>query len=252
MAETFTMNEVPANPEILNSDEQDSLAVAESLEQEQGQGEQQLLAGKFKDTQALEQAYVELQKKLGNQSSEETEDTSSQEESNTSLLDDLWEQAQADDYSEDTLSQLSKADPNDIAKMYLEYRSKAEAEKPQVGMTAEYADSLRNSVGGEQQYNEMLGWAGQNLTDQEIESYDAIMDQGDPAAAYWAVQALSYRYRDANGVDGDLVQGKPPSAGDTFRSQAELVEAMADPRYDKDPAYRRDLMRRLENSDVNF
>ena len=252
MAETFTMNEAPANPEILNSDEQDSLAVAESLEQEQGRGEQQLLAGKFKDTQALEQAYVELQKKLGNQSSEGTEETSSQEESSTSLLDDLWEQAQADDYNEDTLNQLAKADPNDIAKMYLDYRSKAEADKPQVGMTAEYADSLRNSVGGEQQYNEMLGWAGQNLTDQEIESYDAIMDQGDPAAAYWAVQALSYRYRDANGVEGDLVQGKPPGAGDTFRSQAEVVQAMSDPRYDKDPAYRRDLMRRLENSDVSF
>ena len=61
MAETFTMNETPANPEILNSDEKESLAIAESLEQ----GEQPLLAGKFKDTQALEQAYVELQKKLG-------------------------------------------------------------------------------------------------------------------------------------------------------------------------------------------
>ena len=252
MAETFTMNEAPANPEILNSDEQDSLAVAESLEQEQGQGEQQLLAGKFKDTQALEQAYVELQKKLGDQSSEEPEETSSQEESSTSLLDDLWEQAKADDYSEDTLSQLTKADPNDIAKMYLDYRSKAEANKPQKGMTAEYADTLRNSVGGEKQYNEMLGWAGQNLTAQEIESYDAIMDQGDPAAAYWAVQALSYRYKDANGVEGDLVQGKPPGAGNTFRSQAEVVQAMSDPRYEKDPAYRRDLMRRLENSDVSF
>ena len=61
MAETFTMNEVPAEPEILNSDEKESLAIAESLEQ----GEQPLLAGKFKDPQALEQAYVELQKKLG-------------------------------------------------------------------------------------------------------------------------------------------------------------------------------------------
>lgn len=252
MAETFTMNEAPANPEILNSDEQDSLAVAESLEQEQGQGEQQLLAGKFKDTQALEQAYVELQKKLGNQSSEEAEDTSSQEESSTSLLDDLWEQAQADNYSEDTLSQLAKADPNDIAKMYLDYRSKAEADKPQVGMTEEYANSLKGSVGGEEQYNEMLGWAGQNLTDQEIEAYDSVMENGDPSAAYWAVQALSLRYKDANGVEGNLVQGKPPSAGNTFRSQAELVEAMSDPRYDKDPAYRRDLMRRLENSDVSF
>lgn len=252
MAETFTMNEAPANPEILNSDEQDSLAVAESLEQEQGQGEQQLLAGKFKDTQALEQAYVELQKKLGNQSSDEAKDTSSQEESSTSLLDDLWEQAQADDYNEDTLSQLSKADPNDIAKMYLEYRSKAEADKPQGGMTAEYADSLKSSVGGEEQYNEMLGWAGQNLTDKEIEAYDSVMENGDPSAAYWAVQALSFRYKDANGVEGNLVQGKPPGAGDTFRSQAEVVQAMSDPRYDKDPAYRRDLMRRLENSDVSF
>lgn len=254
MAETFTMNETPANPEILNSDEQDSLAVAEALEQEQGQGQekQQLLAGKFKDTQALEQAYVELQKKLGNQSSEETGEVPSQEESSASLLDDLWEQAQADNYSEDTMRQLAEADPNDIAKMYLDYRSKAEADNPQPQMTQEYANNLRSSVGGDEQYNEMLGWAGQNLTDQEIESYDAIMDNGDPAAAYWAVQALAYRYRDANGVDGDLVQGKPPGQGDTFRSQAEVVQAMSDPRYEKDPAYRRDLMRRLENSDVSF
>ena len=54
MAETFTMNETPAEPEILNSDEKESLAIADSLEQ----GEQPLLAGKFKDPQALEQAYV--------------------------------------------------------------------------------------------------------------------------------------------------------------------------------------------------
>ena len=252
MAETFTMNEAPSNPEILNSDEQESLAIAESLEQEQNQGEQQLLAGKFKDTQALEQAYVELQKKLGTQSSEEPEETYSQEESDTSLLDQLWEQAQSDEFSDDTIRQISEANPSDIANMYLEYRSKTEASNEPVQMTAEFADSLRESVGGDQQYNQMLGWAGENLTDQEIASYDAIMDKGDPEAAYWAVQALSYRYRDANGVEGDLVQGKPPGPGNTFRSQAELVEAMSDPRYDKDPAYRRDLMRRLENSDVSF
>ena len=62
MAETLTMNETPANPpEILNSDEQDSLRIADQIES----GEQPLLAGKFKDPQALEQAYVELQKKTG-------------------------------------------------------------------------------------------------------------------------------------------------------------------------------------------
>ena len=86
MAETFTMNETPAEPEVLNSDEQDSLRIAESLEG----GEQPLLAGKFKDPQALEQAYVELQKKLGEprdevQSTEdESESTASTEEEETS------------------------------------------------------------------------------------------------------------------------------------------------------------------------
>ena len=252
MAETFTMNETPAEVEVLNSDEQDSLAVAESLEQEQGEGEQQLLAGKFKDTAALEEAYVELQKKLGKQSSQETEETSTETESSTSLLDDLWEQAKSEDYSEDTLNQLAKADPNDLAKMYLDYRSKAEASKQQVQMSQEYADSLKSSVGGEEQYKDMLGWAGQNLTDQEIEAYDSVMENGDPAAAYWAVQALSFRYKDANGTEGDLVQGKPPGPGNNFRSQAEVVQAMSDPRYEKDPAYRREVMKRLENSDVEF
>ncbi len=86
MAETLTMKETPVNSEVLNSDEQDSLAVAESLEG----GEQPLLAGKFKDPQALEQAYVELQKKLGEprdevQSTEdESESTAPAEEEETS------------------------------------------------------------------------------------------------------------------------------------------------------------------------
>ena len=63
MSEQFTM--VDAAPETneagLNAAEQESLAVAEGLEN----GDQPLLAGKFKDSSSLEQAYLELQRKLG-------------------------------------------------------------------------------------------------------------------------------------------------------------------------------------------
>ena len=90
-------------------------------------------------------------------------------------MDQLWEQAQSDKYDDETLQQIAKADPNELAKMYLEYRSQAESNN-QPQMTQEYANSLKNAVGGDKQYNEMLGWAGQNLTSEEIESYDAIMD----------------------------------------------------------------------------
>ena len=231
----------------LNADEQESLQVGEEMEQQQ----EQRLAGKYKNAEELEAAYLELQKKLGEQPEEETTEETEEESSTASLLDQLWEQSKSEKYDDETLQQIAKTDPNELAQMYLEYRNKAESsDQPQ--MTKEYADGLKNAVGGEKQYNEMLGWAGQNLSSEEIESYDAIMDRGDPAAAYWAVQALSYRYRDANGVEGDLVQGKAPGAGGAFRSQAEVIQAMTDPRYDNDPAYRQDVMRKLERSNVSF
>ena len=242
-------DETPAGE--LNADEQESLQVGEQLEAQ----EEQRLAGKYKNAQELEAAYIELQKKLGEQPEAEeqvTEEPQEEEEVSTeSLLDQLWEQSKTEEYDEQTLKEIAKADPSELAKLYLEYRNKSES-NTEPRMTQEYANSLREAVGGEKEYNQMLGWAGQNLTDQEIESYDAIMDKGDPAAAYWAVQALSYRYRDANGSEGDLVQGKAPSQGGGFRSQAELVQAMADPRYDRDPAYRQDVIKKLERSNVEF
>ena len=61
------------------------------------------------------------------------------------------------------------------------------------------------------------------------------------------------QYETLVGVDGQLITGKPPSAStDIFRSQAELVAAMGDPRYDNDPAYRQDVVSKLDRSKINF
>ena len=210
MAETFTMNETPANPEILNSDEKESLAIAESLEQ----GEQSLLAGKFKDTQALEQAYVELQKKLGEPRDE------------VPTPEDEGEPAEAEPEADDGEEEL---------------------------LSEEQAEMLMDMVGGEKAYQSMLTWAGDNFSQEEIEMYDGVMGSGNPDAIYYAVQALQSRYNDAVGSDGQLLTGRgSQDTDDSFKSQAELVAAMSDPRYDRDPAYRNDVMRRLENSDVQF
>lgn len=213
MAETFTMHETPANPEILNSDEKDSLAVAESLEG----GEQPLLAGKFKDPQALEQAYVELQKKLGEPRDE------------VQTTEDAGEPAE-----EESAEESEEADSAE-------------------SLSEEQAEYLMDMVGGDKAYKSMIDWAGQNFSKEEISMYDGVMESGDPNAIFFAVQALQARYNDNVGSDGQLLTGKgAENTDDSFKSQAELVAAMSDPRYDRDPAYRQDLMRRLENSDVSF
>ena len=215
MSETLTMSD--SAPEVneagLNADEQESLSIAESLEG----GDAPLLAGKFKDTQSLESAYLELQKKLG----EPKED----------VRDEEGEQAEAPEEVEETSEepeseQLTEAQANELFKM----------------------------VGGEKAYQSMINWAGQNLSKEEIGMYDNVMSSGNPNAIFFAVQALSNKYSDAVGNDGQLLTGRR-GANETvnsFRSQAELVQAMSDPRYDSDPAYRQDVMRKLENSELDF
>ena len=64
---------------------------------------------------------------------------------------------------------------------------------------------------------------------------------------------MQSKYEFANGYEGRMLTGKAPkTSGDVFRSQAEVVAAMADARYDKDPAYRQDIMEKLDRSDIDF
>jgi hypothetical protein len=215
MSETFTMNETPADQPALNADEQESLQIAESNEAEQ----QQLLAGKFKDAQSLEQAYIELQKKLGERNDVRNEEGN--------------EEAEAGEEVEET--------------------EESEEDDSQETLTEAQAKQLFEMVGGEKAYQSMISWAGQNLTKQEISMYDSVMGKGDPNAIFFAVQALSSRYTEAVGNDGQLLTGRGGNDSvAAFRSQAELVQAMSDPRYDNDPAYRQDVIRKLENSDISF
>ncbi len=63
---------------------------------------------------------------------------------------------------------------------------------------------------------------------------------------------MKARYTDANGYEGTMIQGKAAAPADTFKSQAEVVRAMSDPKYDRDPAYRDEIMQKLARSDLKF
>ena len=241
----------------LTAEEQESLKVGEALEEQQNT----LLAGKYKDAQELEKAYIELQGKLGKPKEEEPaeepkaeepkEEEPKEEEPDYEFLDKLWEESKNDKYSDEILDKLNGMKPGDVAQLYLNYRSGANSE-PQ-DLTQDQATELQKSVGGEKEYNTMLEWASKNFDEAEISRYDKVMDSGDPDAAYFAVQALAAKYNDGVGVEGKMLTGKPAKdKGDNFRSQAEVVRAMSDPRYETDPAYRQDIYDKLERSNLKF
>ena len=243
----------------LSEEEKDSLEVGEKLSEQQDQ----MLAGKFKTAEDLEQGYIELQKKLGapkEEAEEEVTETKDEkveekpeekeEDIDTAFLDTLWDEAN-NEWTDDTLNKLGEMSARDIAQMHLKYR--AENEPQQSELTEENVKDLKQVAGGEAEYTQMMQWANSALSENEIKMYDAVMDQGNPLAAFFAVQALNSRYKDASGVDGQLLTGKAPkNQGDVFKSQAQVVKAMSDPQYEKDPAYRQEIYDKLERSNINF
>ena len=265
MAEnTFTVDTTPQTETMsdnLTADEQESLAVGEKLVAEQ----EGLLAGKYKDAQELEKAYVELQEKLGSNESEDVEQTSATEDETeeTSLSDGASLISSANDeyyandgkLSEETLEKFSGMSSKELVEAYLEVQN-TDAFKNQ-GEVADLSEAdinnVKNFAGGEAQYDNLITWANSNLDDKAKEAFDSIVNTGSVDAIKIAVSGLKSQYEAANGYEGKMYTGKAPKGNtDVFRSQAELVAAMNDKRYDRDPAYRQDIIEKLDRSDLEF
>ena len=262
MAETLSYQE-PQNVttvDNLTAEEQDSLAVGEKLVEQQ----EQLLAGKYKNAQELEKAYIELQGKLGEQSTEETETASAEEtpeEPKLSTGAALITDAQKEYYdngnklSEETMAKFSEMSSSDLLQAYIEINANnpAQAEPEAADITDAQITEIKQAAGGDKAYANVINWAKSNLDSSQTVAFDEVVNTGSVAAIKLAVAGLKAEYEKANGVEGRMVTGKAPTnSGDIFRSQAELVAAMNDSRYDRDPAYRQDVIEKLDRSNLEF
>jgi len=248
--------------ENLTPEEQENLAVGEKLQGDQ----EQLLAGKYKSAEELEKAYVELSKKLGETKEEDTEQASAETEpedkpqlsEGATLITDASKEyfENGNKLSPETLAKFSSLSSQDLIKAYMEVQSNPEFQQQQaapVEISTAQINQIKNSAGGDKAYANIVNWAKDNLPQDQIQAFDEVVNTGSVQAIQLAVSGLKSQYDSANGVEGRMVTGKTaPNNGDIFRSQAELVRAMSDPRYDNDPAYRQDIIEKLDRSDLEF
>ena len=293
MTEKLTYDPTPADAPELSEDEQNSLEVAEQLQKE----EASLLAGKFENAQELENAYIELQKKLGSQDSKDTEaepaaESDTDAETETSTVNEGYKEDGTVDYTAvntqygDKLGALfeeNNVDPWEISKHFHETKgeitddmyktledtglSRASIDSYLAGRAAESGyqteetkdltdvevNKIQESVGGPEQYRRMIAWASENMEQQTLETFNTMISNGNADAVQLAVNGLKAEYEAKEGYEGKMLTGKPAKASsDVFRSQAEVVKAMSDIRYDRDPAYRQDIYDKLERSNLQF
>lgn len=246
MAEVFSSDNSVAQ-EVMDSHEAelaDSLRVGEELEA----AHEQRLAGKYRNTEELEAAYLELQKKLGSQDEEVEESEESEEFDDGGLYDILNAYRETGEITDEAIEAINNMSPADVFALMADQETGAQGRE----MSGEEISAVYQAVGGEQEYGALTSWASENLSDNEIDTYDAMIESGDMGQISFALQALYYRYTEAMGQDGNMLQGKPAETQGGFRSQAELVAAMNDPRYESDSAYRQDVINKLDRSDLNF
>lgn len=248
---TINTQEAPAEELVLSEDEQESLAIGERLAQAHNEA-------------ALDKLSAEDRTEAESQDEEdvESDDTDTEEgeyEDLEAVLADFWDEFNGDEeeYSDELLERLANVDPSELAVAYAQLREEYEesSDSAPKQFTEEDVSTLKGMVGGDENYTQMVNWAAENLPREEVELFNSVMSRGDPLAAYYAIQATALRYADETGVEGNRVSGRTKASsgpGDVFRSRAELVSAMNDPRYENDPAYRTDLFNKLERSNLEI
>ena len=260
MTEKLTYDPTPADAPEFTQDEQDSLAVAEKL----GKEESELYAGKYQSAEELEEAYINLQKKLGSSDEDdEVEETTLEDDEYpenvaegvnliTSASEEYYENN--GEISTETMQKFTEMSSSDLVEAYMAIRDR----NPDVdgGVATDLTDAemnqVYNSAGGEAEYGRLTSWAAQNLSETKLDAFNDMIDRGNSTAIQIAVAGLRAEYEAQQGYEGRMLTGKAAQSADGFRSQAEVVQAMNDPRYDRDEAYRQDVYNKLERSDIQF
>ena len=282
MAETirYDTSEDPVVANEIAEKEAESLKIGEELMSKQDK----MLAGKYKNAEELESAYLELQKKLGETpaSETETEDTTPSAEdyefytedgsvnydtanqfygeqlSNTFKENDI-DPFKMNEYfvenngtlSDEMYEKLGSAGLNrELVDSYLKgVRGEMGYETAEPTLTAAEVEDVKSIANGEEGYQALMEWAGKNLSKADQDNYDSVLKTGNKVAIKFAVKALMGQYEDTNGRDSKIVTGKE-SPQESYRSMAEVVRDMNKPEYTQDQAFRDDVIRKLAASNL--
>ena len=280
MAETirYDTSDDPVVANEIAAKEAESLKIGEELMAKQDN----MLAGKYKSAEELETAYLELQKKLGESPASTAEDTAEPAQEfefysedgsvNYETANEVYGEQLGNTFKDNDI------DPFEMNKHFVENNGTLSDEMydklGQAGLSKNLVDSylkgVREEVGfdapaatltdaeiadvksianGEEGYQSLMNWAGNNLSKEDQDNYDQVLTTGNKTAIKFAVKALMGQYEDANGRDSKIVTGKE-SPQESYRSMAEVVRDMNKPEYTQDQAFRDDVLRKLSTSNL--
>ena len=207
------------------------------------------LPEKFKTAEDLSKAYTELEKQFSQKQNEPVEEQAT-EETSGEVSDNFSVDKYANEYAEK--GELSNNSYNELAKQGLSKDLVDGYIAGQKSIADTQTSQIQEVAGGQQQYGELINWASQNLSEAEQQSFNDLTETGSIDQIKLAVQGLMTRAGMTNSpVQQEMLQGDVNNVSvDQFNSVQQVTDAMNDPRYEKDPVFRKEVERKLANSSV--
>ena len=206
------------------------------------------LPDKFSNAEELAKAYGALETKL----SQKADDKSNEkidakikeptQETQTNTLDKYYDEyAQTGKLAETSYGELEKLGlGREVVNAYID---------GQTALAEQKANSIMSTVGGKEQYTEMVNWASQNLAPDEIKAFNSTIDTGTLEQAQLAIAGVQAKYS-ANNAEPNLFSGANSNASVGYRSVGEMLADINDPRYSTDSAFRADVEQKVKLSNA--
>ena len=133
--------------------------------------------------------------------------------------------------------------PKEVVDAYI--RGVKASTQEQTELAQKEVDAILQEAGGLERYEKVMAWASDKLSPEEQEAYNKAVTSSDPTVARLVVQGLMSRYEKEYGSNPSLLSGDGGIAGtpitNAFSNRSDMVQAMSDPRYGKDPDYTREI-----------
>lgn len=233
MGESITITEEPTSPD------------APAAEQDNLSDRPEWLPEKFATPEDLAKSYSELEKKLSGSKDEPQADEVKEDapKSDAPNFDKFSEEfASSGELTSESYTELEAMGyPREMVETYIKGMQSAQSAD---------ADAVMEVAGGQEGYKDLTDWARTNMDEGELNVYNQMVNTGTDNAKM-AVEWLMSKREAVEGSEPNLLQGKATApAKDAFRSTQEVVAAMKDSRYGKDPAYTKDVEDKLARSSV--
>ena len=256
MVDKVEIKNVEENPTLDEQDkaQQEAQKAPSEKPSETSETRPEWLPEKFANAQELAKAYGELEKQFSQKGEEKSDNKTSgtdqlkinkekAEEATGIGLDNYYsEYEQNGNLSEQSYKDLqSKGLDKTLVDSYI---------AGQQALADKHVASIHSVVGGQDKYNNIVKWASENLSENEVKAFNDTMDSGTLDQAQLAISGIQAKYNSVNREPSLFSGEKSDTSKGAYRSVGEMLADINNPKYKNDSAFRADVEAKVKASNV--